>query len=95
MVTKLGMLSGKRVLVTKISQVEMPEEQKDLMGQICYPSRNFPIRLTEETPALNLPCAVPWDHRCFVTCSSSYGLDSSLSSEMVLNSSEVEHGMTH
>lgn len=41
------MLSGKRVLVTKISQVEMPEEQKGLMGQICYPSRNFPIRLTE------------------------------------------------
>lgn len=73
----------------------MPEEQKDLMGQIGYPSRNFPIRLTEVTPALNLPCAFPWDHRCFVTCSSCYGLDSSLSSEMVLNSTEVEGGVTH
>lgn len=73
----------------------MPEEQKGLIGQICYPSRNFPIRLTEVTPALNLPCAFLWDHRCFVTCSSCYGLDSSLSSEMVLNSSEMEHGVTY
>lgn len=47
MVTNLGTLSGKRVLVTKISQVEMPGEPKGLMGRIHCPSGNFLLRLTE------------------------------------------------
>lgn len=46
MFTNLGTVSGKKVLVTKISQVEMPGEH----GGIHYPSGNFLMRLTEERP---------------------------------------------
>lgn len=49
-VTNLGTLLGKKVLVTKISQVGMPGEPKGLMGGTRYPSGNFPVTL--RTPAL-------------------------------------------
>lgn len=50
MVTNLGTLSGKSMLVTKIPQVEMPGESKGLMGGVGFPSGSFPVRLC--APAL-------------------------------------------
>lgn len=97
-VTNLGTLLGKKVLVTKISQVGMPGEPKGLMGGTRYPSGNFPVRL--RTPALRFSYLVVFQGTVgirghFVIYSSSYGPDSSLSSEVVLNSSEVDRGVTH
>lgn len=73
MVANLGTLSEKRVLVTKISQVEMPGEPKGLMGRIHSPSGNFLLRLTGGvrlcTLALQFGYGVvlPRDHGHFVT----------------------------
>jgi len=98
-VTNLGMLSGKRVLVTKISQVEMLGEPEGLMGRTRCPAGSFPTRLTGEavhtSASVRLTCGFPRDHGHSVAYSSFYGLESSLSSEMVLNSCEAECGVTH